>query len=408
MANNWTETTWGNLATLEYGKSLHDYQEADGPYRVYGTNGPIGRHNEPLCTFPSVIIGRKGAYRGVHFSPKPFFVIDTAFYLKPKAEFDIRWAYYELLTHDINGMDSGSAIPSTSRESFYSLPVKYPPLSEQRAIANILGTLDDKIELNRRMNKTLEEIARAIFKSWFIDFEFPNSEGKPYKSSGGEMVDSELWEIPKGWKVSFLKQITDFVIGGDWGEEILGENATEAAYCIRGTDIPDLQDSALGSTPIRYLKKNSLSTRSLQHGDLVFEISGGSPTQQTGRTIFITKGFLNRLKYPLVCSNFCRLIRPKKEVPSAFVYLWLRYLYSIETFWQYEIGTTGIKNFAFRAFSEKYPLVLPSEPILYRFGNLMAPFFEKRDTTGSESDILASLRDTLLPKLLSGQIRVKV
>jgi type I restriction enzyme, S subunit len=91
--------------------------------------------------------------------------------LKPKAEIDTRWAYYELLTHDINSMDSGSAIPSTSRESFYRLPVLLPPPEEQRAIASILGTLDDKIELNRCMNETLEAMARAIFKSWFVDFD---------------------------------------------------------------------------------------------------------------------------------------------------------------------------------------------------------------------------------------------
>ncbi|OGX01626.1 MAG: hypothetical protein A3J12_11410, partial [Omnitrophica bacterium RIFCSPLOWO2_02_FULL_44_11] len=118
-----------------------------------------------------VIIGRKGAYRGVHFSPEPFFVIDTAFYLKPKADIDIKWAYYELLTHDINSMDSGSAIPSTSRESFYKLPVRVPQKNEQRAIAHILGSLDDKIELNRKMNETLEAIARALFHSWFVAFD---------------------------------------------------------------------------------------------------------------------------------------------------------------------------------------------------------------------------------------------
>ena len=170
-AGEWRSALWGELATLEYGKSLRDYDTAPGVYKVYGTNGQIGWHSEPLCPCASVIIGRKGAYRGVHYSPDPFFVIDTAFYLKPKVEIETRWAYYELLTQDINGMDSGSAIPSTSREDFYGLPVRVPPLPEQRVIAQVLGTLDDKIELNRRMNETLEEMARALFKSWFVDFE---------------------------------------------------------------------------------------------------------------------------------------------------------------------------------------------------------------------------------------------
>ena len=167
----WHSNTWGDLATLEYGRALRDYRSSEGSYRVFGTNGPIGWHTEALYEGPSVIVGRKGAYRGIHYAPDPFFVIDTAFYLRPKIQLDTRWAYYELLSQDINGLDSGSAIPSTRREAFYSLQVKVPPISEQRAIAHILGTLDDKIELNRRMNETLEAMARALFKSWFVDFD---------------------------------------------------------------------------------------------------------------------------------------------------------------------------------------------------------------------------------------------
>ncbi len=170
QVSDWPTTKWGELASLEYGKALRNYKSSTGPYRVFGTNGPIGWHDEMLFSHSSVIIGRKGAYRGVHYSARPFFVIDTAFYLKPKANLDTRWAYYQLLGQNINDLDSGSAIPSTRREDFYNLPVKVPPLPEQRAIAHVLGTLDDKIELNRRMNETLEAMARALFKSWFVDF----------------------------------------------------------------------------------------------------------------------------------------------------------------------------------------------------------------------------------------------
>jgi type I restriction enzyme S subunit len=163
---DWQSLRWGDIVDLLYGRQLRDYHGTNGPYRVFGTNGPIGWASSVLCDHASVIIGRKGAYRGVHYSSQPFFAIDTAFYIEPKVEIDARWAYYELLTHDINALDSGSAIPSTSRESFCALPVQLPPLSEQRAIAHILGAMDDKIELNRRMNETLEAMARALFKSW--------------------------------------------------------------------------------------------------------------------------------------------------------------------------------------------------------------------------------------------------
>jgi type I restriction enzyme S subunit len=135
----WPLKEWGLLATLEYGKRLEGYQNFDGIVPVYGTNGQVGYHHTPLCNEQGVIIGRKGAYRGVHFSTLPFFVIDTAFYLKPKVPLSRRWAYYIILAFDINSMDSGSAIPSTSREDFYSLPVIEPSYSIQIAFDRLLG-----------------------------------------------------------------------------------------------------------------------------------------------------------------------------------------------------------------------------------------------------------------------------
>jgi type I restriction enzyme S subunit len=137
----WEAKTWGDLVILEYGKSLREYDGSAGMYPVYGTNGRIGYHSKPLCTHPGIIIGRKGAYRGVHFCSEPFFVIDTAFYVEPRQPVDLRWAYYELLRRDINSMDSGSAIPSTSREDFYSLPVCSSPFPVQQAFSQLLNPL---------------------------------------------------------------------------------------------------------------------------------------------------------------------------------------------------------------------------------------------------------------------------
>jgi len=171
MRREWRSSTWGEEVSLEYGKALRGHETAQGPFRVFGANGPIGWTSQPLAPGPGVILGRKGAYRGVQFSPEPFFVIDTAYDVKPKSELDMRWLYYAIKYHELGAIDDGSPIPSTTRAAVYVCEVDVPPIEEQRAIGRILGALDDKIKLNRRMNETLEAMARALFKSWCVDFD---------------------------------------------------------------------------------------------------------------------------------------------------------------------------------------------------------------------------------------------
>jgi type I restriction enzyme, S subunit len=162
VPNGWNRKRWGDIATLEYGKSLRDYRAEGGKYRVFGTNGPIGFHHEALCNSAGIVIGRKGAYRGIHYSRDPFFVIDTAFYLKPKTPFDLKWAYYELLRFDINSMDSGSAIPSTSREDFYGIPVVVPPVRIQDAFGKIVGGWFAKAFANAQESRTLATLRDTL------------------------------------------------------------------------------------------------------------------------------------------------------------------------------------------------------------------------------------------------------
>jgi len=162
VPTGWNIKRWGDITTLEYGKSIRDYRESRGEYRVFGTNGPIGFHDEALCNSEGIVIGRKGAYRGVHYSPNPFFVIDTAFYLKPQATLDLKWAYYELLRFDINSMDSGSAIPSTSRDDFYGIPVMVPPPEIQAAFGKIVGRWFATVFANLQQSRTLASLRDTL------------------------------------------------------------------------------------------------------------------------------------------------------------------------------------------------------------------------------------------------------
>jgi type I restriction enzyme S subunit len=163
----WNRTTWGAVSDLKYGKALRGYSADGGAVEVFGTNGPIGWTGESLTNGPRPIVGRKGAYRGVHLARGPFWVIDTAYWLEPSGELDPIFAYYNLLTVDINGMDSGSAIPSLTKSHFVSMPLFLPPLDEQRRIVEVLGALDDLIDTNEQLKSDLDELARATFlRAW--------------------------------------------------------------------------------------------------------------------------------------------------------------------------------------------------------------------------------------------------
>ncbi len=245
------------------------------------------------------------------------------------AKLDARFLRYYLVSPYVQAMllswaDSGSTRKALTKKMIESLEVSAPAdVSEQRAIAHILGTLDDKIELNRRMNQTLEEMARAIYKDWFVDFGPVRAklEGRePYLPPElwdlfpDQLVDSELGEVPEGWEVKALGELIADVIGGDWGKGLPDSANTEMVSIIRGTDIPELRNGGFKSVPLRYTTVKKLQRRRLQAGDIVIEVSGGSPTQSTGRSLLITESILERFSTPVVCASFSRRLRPNNLI----------------------------------------------------------------------------------------------
>jgi type I restriction enzyme S subunit len=386
MPENWKTYNWGNLATLEYGKGLRDYRRNQGNYRVYGTNGAIGWHSEALCKHAGIVIGRKGAYRGVHYSNEPFYVIDTAFYLKPKQniEIDLKWAYYELLTKDINGMDSGSAIPSTTRESFYQLPVKVPPIEEQRRIAEILSALDEKIELNLEMNRTLERIAQAMFKHWFVDFKFPGF--------GGELING----LPEGWRETDLDEIVDLIIdhrgktplklGGVWKEE--------GIPAISAKNVKDKKLINLDN--VGYIDEN-LYAKWMKEELKPFDIllTSEAPLGEIAILISNTKYCLSQRLFAIRTNSKCNPI-----------YLFY-YLLSPQGSSNLQKRATGSTVSGIRQ-SElwKFEVLLPPIQIQNSFGDVVGLMRERIDENENEIKTLTQIRDSLLPKLMSGKIRV--
>lgn len=311
----------------------------------------------------------------------------------------------------------GAVMPNLNESVLRMFPFRLPPIKLQKRIASILGALDDKIELNRQTSETLQATVKALFQSWFVDFDPVRCKAAGRKAKGVDnrtaaffpdaFEESSLGLIPQGWSVGVLNELAKLIIGGDWGASEPTVEECEPTLCIRGADIPSLQDGGLGKMPTRYLKTSSLNKRVLTEGDLAVEISGGSPTQSTGRAVFVSGGLLRSLAHPLVCSNFCRIVKLKSPEMSKAIYLWLRYIYDRGELLQFENGTTGIKNLAFTIFSEKYPLVIPPLDVFKAFDALVSPLFSRHQTIGIESRELAATRDALLPKMLSGELKIK-
>ena len=304
-----------------------------------------------------------------------------------------------------------------TKHDLETMEVGLPPLLEQRAIAHVLGTLDDKIELNRRMNETLEEIARALFKSWFVDFDpvrakmegrwrrgesLPGLPADLYDLFPDRLVDSELGEIPEGWEVKAFGELLDDVIGGDWGKDSPDPINSECVSIIRGTDLPNLRNGGIGAVPFRYTTEKKVKRRMLQDGDIVIEVSGGSPTQSTGRSMIMTRDLLARFPAAVVCASFCRRFRPRSWTEGLLAYQNLNYLHSVEKMWEYQLQSTGISNFQTKRFLEEELILWPNDSLAMAYSDILSPIV--RRMTSNESKTLAETRDSLLPRLVSGEI----
>ena len=330
---------------------------------------------------------------------------------------DRRYLLYIMCGHgyrnEVLASSTGTTVKHTSPERIRQYRFRLPPMPEQQAIAHVLGTLDDKIELNRRMNQTLEEMARAIFRDWFVEFGPTRAKIQgldPYLPPElwdlfpDELVDSELGEIPEEWSLRNFGVLLDDVIGGDWGKEFPDPTNTEPVAIIRGTDIPSLRTGSRGSVPTRFTSEKKAERRKLQDGDIVIEVSGGSPTTPTGRSMIVTTDILERFNGTVVCASFCRRLRPSTWTEGMIASQHLDYLNSIGKMWEYQLQSTSISNFQTKRFLEEEQVIWPDHELATAFANTISPII--RTTNGNGSKTLAETRDALLPMLLSGEVNV--
>lgn len=293
----------------------------------------------------------------------------------------------------------GSKMPRGDKEQI--LRYEMPILScSEESIGTFFLNLDQKIRLNEQINQNLEAMAKQLYDYWFVQFDFPNEEGKPYKSSGGKMVWNEKLkrEIPEGWKDITLNAFIDKNKGGDWGYDT-PKDGTIKVGCVRGADIIKLND-----VPTRHITSKH-SDRLLEDGDIVIEISGGSPVQATGRVALITKGVIERNEGALVCSNFCQSFSMKKRTYSEYFYYLWRNLYDNDNMFNFEGKTSGIKNFQTDVFLANHWFEA-QEQLIEKFHAIVSQYHLMIDQNISKNNILIKQRDELLPLLMNGQVSV--
>jgi len=408
MAGEWRETTIGEFAPFAYGKALPEHRrDSSGDVHVFGSNGVVGFHGEALTSGPTVIIGRKGTVGAVHYSRNPCWPIDTTFYVVDPDPEVLRFKYYLLKSLDLEHMNADSAVPGLNRDAAHALKISVPPLPEQRAIAHILGTLDDKIELNRRMSQTLEAMARALFKAWFVDFEpvrakmegrwergqsLPGLPAHLYDLFPDRLVDSELGEIPEGWEVKPISELAD-VVGGSTPK------TERAEYWEGGTHhwVTPKDLSAL-SMPVLLDTERKITDAGLA------QISSGLLPK--GTVLLSSRapiGYLAIAEVPVAVNQGFIAMKPRRGTSNLFLLRWAQAFH--EEIVRHANGSTflEISKSSFRSIRT----VAPTDAVMNAFDRMSQPLYRKVVAHERESRTLAALRDALLPKLIRGEIRVK-
>lgn len=310
-----------------------------------------------------------------------------------KKNFDPEYIYYKIKTlrNYFHRIADGSTMPIINKSKFENLSLDIPSLKNQKKISNILSVLDNKIEINKKIIANLEELSQTLFKHWFVDFEFPDENGNPYKSSGGEMVDSELGMIPKGWEIITINDFANNnVITGKTPSTKIKENYSETG--IPFLTIPDMHNDIFALNTERYISELGIEK-------LIKKVL---PKNSLSISCIATPGLVCIIANDTLTNQQINSFTPNK---NALYYLYFK-LKSMKDYIR-DLGSGGSAtlNLNKTQFS-KIKLVKPINEILYKYDKLVSPNFKMILNIQKEIQQLTQLRDTLLPKLMSGEIEI--
>ena len=402
MSAEWHSSTLGEFVRLQRGHDLTASEQQPGNIPIMGSAGPNGTHSIALANGPGVVVGRSGASAGrVHFSAVDYWPHNTCLYVTDFLGNNSRFAYYLLQTLDLASFNSGSAQPSLNRNFLYAIPVKIPTRIEQDGIVALLQSLDDRITLLRETNATLEAIAQALFKSWFVDFDPVRAKMEGRAPEGMDeataalfpdaLEESELGWVPKGWRVLPVGDAVE-ATGGATPDTKNPAYWAPAIHCW--TTPKDL--SGLGA-PVLLDTERKLSDQGLT--------KIGSGLLPVGTLLLSSRapiGYLAIAHVPLAINQGYIAIPPGGLLPPLYMLFWCRQ--NMESIKARANGSTfmEISKKAFRPI----PALSPPPEIVNAFVEAAGALFYRLVENEKQAQTLATLRDTLLPRLISGQLRL--
>ena len=381
----------GDLLNLKRGYDLPESQRRPGPYPVISSAGITGYHDEYMVEGQGVVTGRYGTLGEMYYVDGKYWPHNTALYVTTFKGNDPKYIYYLLTCLGRIRTSDKSAVPGVNRNELHEMEI--PAISDtkqQKKVAAILAALDAKIDCNNRINAELEAMAKTLYDYWFVQFDFPDANGKPYKSSGGKMAYNATLkrEIPSGWHDSNVLAVADLLGGG---------TPTKKKPHYWGGDIPFFTPTDADGSIFKFSTTDYITSEGLK---------GSSTKLFSKHTVFITaRGSVGRLVLAgvdMAMNQSCYALRAKTGISHVFLFFLAK-----ELIHHLHVKSSGsVFDSIVSNDIELTKLAIPKGEVIEMFAAVVEPAFEKIANNTKENQQLAQLRDWLLPLLMNGQVTV--
>mgnify|MGYP000240484871 FL=1 len=381
----------GDLLNLKRGYDLPESQRRPGPYPVISSAGITGYHDEYMVEGQGVVTGRYGTLGEMYYVDGKYWPHNTALYVTTFKGNDPKYIYYLLTCLGRIRTSDKSAVPGVNRNELHEMEI--PAISDtkqQKKVAAILAALDAKIDCNNRINAELEAMAKTLYDYWFVQFDFPDANGKPYKSSGGKMVYNATLkrEIPLGWHDSNVMAVADLLGGG---------TPTKKKPEYWSGNIPFFTPTDADGSIFKFSTADYITSEGLK---------GSSTKLFSKHTVFITaRGSVGRLVLAgvdMAMNQSCYALRAKTGISHVFLFFLAK-----ELIHHLHVKSSGsVFDSIVSNDIELTKLAIPKGEVIEKFAEVVEPIFEKIANNTKENQQLAQLRDWLLPLLMNGQVTV--